>query len=84
MKQPDEFIEPKTIDPVSKFKHALYGRKQSHHMLNQTIDDYIRKISDPSSARYCMSSVMAQLLIYVDNLILACIDMDLLAAEAAA
>ena len=59
MKQPDEFVELKYLDPVSKFKHWLYGRKQSPHMLNHTIDDYIRKISGPSSVRYCMSSVMA-------------------------
>ena len=59
MNQPDEFVEPKTIDHVSKLKHGLYGRKWSPRILNQIIDDYIRKISDPSSARYCMSSVMA-------------------------
>ena len=50
MKQPDELVEHMYLEHVRKPKHALYGRKKSLRMLNQTIDDYMRKISGPSSA----------------------------------
>ena len=84
MVQPEGYVDKDHPDYVCKLKRSLYGLKQSPRMWNQTIDDFMLKIEfKKCQSDHCIyikrtDKEMIVVVIYVDDLILASNDDELL------